>query len=274
MIYLPNEFIYPLIGHQLFKGCVGFWPMKRGSGNKVFDLSGNGNIFTFGAGAASPTWVFDKFGSCLSFDGGDYAESNNEANFDFSTSFSIIMWFKRGDNSQPVRLINKPGDALFYKNSFAILFTDDAPVNRIQAYFRNTLNASQSVYSTAAMTDTASWHQVAAVWSSSESKWYLYLDGVLDNTASTTGTILLNDKNVFIGAADATNEHYTGLINAPLIYNRFLTASEIALLCSNPLIGFDYDPIELWAAATQGGGAPPSNAMPMAMDYYRRLRVA
>jgi len=41
-----------------------------------------------------------------------------------------------------------------------------------------------------------------------------------------------------------------------LIYNRILSASEIAQLYREPFCMFDRDPIELWTGA-MGGGVPP-----------------
>jgi len=47
MILKPRLFIKPNLGHPLARGLVGYWLMNEGSGNKVFDLSGNGNTGTF-----------------------------------------------------------------------------------------------------------------------------------------------------------------------------------------------------------------------------------
>ena len=48
---------------------IGCWLMNEGSGDRVFDLSGNGNIGTFGSGAARPFWQGGKSGSSVYFDG-------------------------------------------------------------------------------------------------------------------------------------------------------------------------------------------------------------
>ena len=59
MILKPRPFRKPVKGHWATKGLVCFPLMNEGSGDKVFDLSGNGNTGTLGAGT---TWVSGKFG--------------------------------------------------------------------------------------------------------------------------------------------------------------------------------------------------------------------
>ena len=60
-----------------------------------------------------------------------------------------------------------------------------------------------------------------------------------------------------------------------LLYNRALTAAEIAQLYADPWAGFrQQDETALWSAATQGGGTPPGLAMPVAMHHYRQMRCA
>lgn len=76
------------------EGCVGYWLMNEGAGGRVFDLSGNGNKGTFAAGAASPTWVPGKFGSAISFDGGDYCEVTPKSIITTSQTGTLIIWLK------------------------------------------------------------------------------------------------------------------------------------------------------------------------------------
>ncbi|KKK92766.1 hypothetical protein LCGC14_2699630, partial [marine sediment metagenome] len=59
--FMPKQ--KPILGrqvnwaHPLSNGLKFLMLGNEGSGSKVFDLSGNGNTGTFGAGAASPIWV-------------------------------------------------------------------------------------------------------------------------------------------------------------------------------------------------------------------------
>ncbi len=52
-------------------GLVGYWSFDEGSGNKVYDKSGNGNDGNLLPSGSGPAWTAGKFGSALSFDGTD-----------------------------------------------------------------------------------------------------------------------------------------------------------------------------------------------------------
>ena len=58
-------------GHELWGGCVGYWPLWESVGTNAMDLSGNGNNGTL-TGMDPPTdWVVDVKGICLNFDASD-----------------------------------------------------------------------------------------------------------------------------------------------------------------------------------------------------------
>jgi Uncharacterized conserved protein len=69
-------------------GVVASWLMDEGSGDKVYDTSGNNNHGTiYGA-----TWVDSPYGKALSFDGvDDYVQTDNP--LELSTPLTLIAWF-------------------------------------------------------------------------------------------------------------------------------------------------------------------------------------
>jgi hypothetical protein len=76
------------------------------------------------------------------------------------------------------------------------------------------------------------WHHVAGVFDGANIM--VYLDGVLDASSPTTEPIGINDKSMFIGNnPDAPDRYWNGLIDELKIYDRALSADEIAFLADN-----------------------------------------
>lgn len=89
----PNQ--KPMLGqqinwaHPLSKDLLGYWVMNEGSGNKVFDLTGNGNHGTFQANTA---WATGTFGACIeSIDQGDYVSLASSITFGNTDTWSVIF---------------------------------------------------------------------------------------------------------------------------------------------------------------------------------------
>jgi hypothetical protein len=74
------------------------------------------------------------------------------------------------------------------------------------------------------------WHHVAAVYNGTNI--YLYVDGTLDVSTNATGSIAQNNVPLCLGKnAEASPGYYfNGLVDAVSIYNRALSASEIAAI--------------------------------------------
>lgn len=66
-VHKPIQGTPVIAGHQLTKGLVGYWLFNEGMGDKVSDLSGNGNDGTLNG----PLWVPGRDGPALDFDGDD-----------------------------------------------------------------------------------------------------------------------------------------------------------------------------------------------------------
>ena len=81
---------------RLIASLTGCWLMNEGSGDRVFDLSGNrnpGNI-------TGATWASGKFGSALKYDG-----TSDEVNFGdvldsiLTTGFTFSIWLNISSNT-------------------------------------------------------------------------------------------------------------------------------------------------------------------------------
>ena len=102
MILKPRLFRKPNKGHRLSRGLVGYWLLNESSGNKVFDLSGNGNTGTL---VANTHWVPGGFGpSAILAPEFDYIGFDSEIVGAGDVTF--WMWVYLTDKSDWPNLIN------------------------------------------------------------------------------------------------------------------------------------------------------------------------
>ncbi len=95
--------------HPLARGLVGYWLFNEGSGNKVFDLSGNGNTGTF---VGDVVWTPGQSGNAIYVPGSnDYINCGNGSTLNpgASGSFTIvarILWNGWGESNSG-RIVSK-----------------------------------------------------------------------------------------------------------------------------------------------------------------------
>jgi len=227
----------PLYGHSLMPN-VGLWLFNEGSGNKVFDLSGNGRTGTL-TGTA-PSWSSGKFGPAVLLPGTDEHILISPEIYQ-TTECTRIAWINStAVGQEPVF----GGDDVSDRSVFEIYTADKMG---LYAYGLSTSGYHVSTSSVIA----GKWHQVGYTYGGGTLQ--IIFDGVVENTVTgLTGNIGDID---FIGKY--TGRYFGGQIDNVVIYNRALSASEIDLLYREHFFTFEREPIELWSAATQGG-APPA----------------
>ncbi len=210
----------------LWNGLVGAWDMSLGAtGNKVFDLSGNGNTGTL---VANTHWVPGKFGSALDFDGsGDYVQLGDLDALK-STSFTFVSEIIVDDLTGEERGIFNKWTASNTTRSFT------CRVEKNGAIIFATQNASTiTVKKTAAGIITTGVHyQIAVSYDYEANDADIYVNDVLVPN-SVQDDVLQKAKvtttNVNIGAAqDAAQDPFNGRMGYFYVYNRTFTASEIA----------------------------------------------
>ena len=224
-------------GEPLSDGLVGFWLFNEGSGNKVFDLSGNGNT---GSLIADTHFVPGKFGSALDFDGtGDYVEKSNPS-FKDATRGSISLWFRLGNvgdaSSEVLLSLSNAGSA---DDEFTIQWIGGVS-DFIRLYMTLNGTAVLRLETSGTITDS-NWHHYAITSDGSTVK--AYIDGSIQILTETIGS---NTGQWFADATDADTlsmgivqrnvnlGDFTGQIDHTMFYNRALSASEIALLYQEP----------------------------------------
>jgi len=218
--------------NSIAKGLVGCWPMNESRGNKVFDLSGNRNTVTI----TNAIWKPCKFGSGLYFDGtGDYVAITpcpDSLKFNTGGNFTVVAWIFPTEDAQNVICGNDLNTA---SGGWGFL---QMTTGSLQLYVANDAEVS----STNKLTLNA-WNQVVIVWQGAARTCSFYFNGTFDKTSVAFSYALGYTANrpftIGIDSRDYTGQDYLGNIDNLMIFNRALSASEIARLYYEPFIMFD-----------------------------------
>jgi hypothetical protein len=156
-------------------GLVGYWNFEEGSGQTVYDRSGNGNSGTLGASTAvgkdDPVFTpghdsNGPGGTGLQFDGvDDYVEVSDSDSLDVNGNLTITAWIY--PNSLPIEasILSKGGstscgnyDLYIYNGKLALLSTSSCNWD-----YRGT-NSDVTV---------GTWQHIAAVWDGTNVAYYI-----------------------------------------------------------------------------------------------------
>jgi hypothetical protein len=205
-------------GSSVVTGMVSHWLLDENSGTTAIDFVGGNNASLNGTAAWAPTE--GQVDGAVRLDGpGSYLSIGNESNFDFTNAMTVACWIKpdtfdatwqafvcKGDNSWR---LHRAGDTNFIN-------------------FAGTGLSQLDVTGTIDVND-GQWHHIAGIYDGANL--YVYVDGNLDASVASTGQIANTGDPVFIGSnASMSNREFKGLIDDVCIFNRALTADEIASL--------------------------------------------
>jgi len=219
---------------------VAEWAFDEGTGSTANDRSGNGNTGTwFGTGATH--WATGKIGKAGKFNGSDDYVDATTTNFSVNTG-TIEMWYKFTDSNSHGGLWN--------------IYTSDS--DRMLIWYSNTddkwhfRRGSDAILdSTNTYTDT-NWHHLAVTYNFTSDNYYLYIDGILEDSSSSTYSPPTLTNTQQIGKYDYStgDQFHTGFIDQVKIYDYARTRAQVA---------WDYNrgkPIGWWKLdECQGGTA-------------------
>ena len=212
---------------------VGAWFFLEGSGNKVFDLSGNGNTGTVFNGS----WVGGKFGPTILFNGTstyiDVADLDSYLTGPFTMSF---WWYNKANADTRIA----------YSSNVAGVKSKLATAS--SKFFIRVIDGGSSD-NTVALPSQDAWHNIVLRRDSAD-KIDLIIDGSIINRlfsdAAQAGT-----SSIFrIIGVSAGAQYFNGYLDNFLVHNRALSASEIALLYREPFCMFKRDSIISWSIET------------------------
>jgi hypothetical protein len=219
-------------GHPLAAGLRGCWLFNEMAGNKVLDSSGNGIHGTFsnmGAPAAANSgWSLGPYGGGLIFDG-----SNDTVDLGASVPFLNITTYITISAWIYLPVSGAVGGHIFGNNGnlayrFRIVSGSPASLNFLDR------GATNQIASTSQLVLGQHYH-VGVTGSPQGLK--LYINGRLDiSNAVAFGGGTGGQCN--IGSISTYGEFLNGFIDNLYIYNRCLSAPEVAMLYNNPFIMF------------------------------------
>ena len=246
-------------GHPLARGLVGCWIMNEGSGDKIFDLSGNGNDGTQSGGVA---WE----GGNIHYDG-----TTGYHNIPYSPELycpteMTVCFRMKCDIVNHADLV--PAIVSMYDYAGGNRMWGITPCNgnnpdtwEIMVSSNGATNNRKSF--TSAITLDLDWHTVAVTAQNQDKVWSWYDNGIYKSKiteAEPSGywyTYTNQESWLRIGGlSDAYN--FDGIVEYVMIYNRILTPQEIQSLHANPYQMFEQDPIWMFGQ----GGAGVTTAAP------------
>ncbi len=197
-----------------YSGLVGYWNLNEGEGAVAHDSSSNGSNGTINGGS----WVDGKYGIALSFNGAtDYVQCGPLSITDSNT---ISAWIKA----------DPTGNA-----GISAILTNYAAAGI--GLFLNAGKAEFRVYTALGYTGVGgltdlrdnAWHFLVGVWNSATKESRLYVDGILERSNLAAVSIRVSYADTFMGQY-GNDLWYKGKIDEVCVYNRALSASEVATL--------------------------------------------
>ena len=251
--------------HPLSRGLVGCWLFNEGAGSLVNDISRNenhGRLTNMAPNVQGSGWGGSKFGGGLEFDGvDDYVDCGSQdlGNIDITVS----MWLKTNDTADSYIFggWHHPDEptATPPKVQFTVNVGADTHVNMFSSA------TSVRISSTTDITDNK-WHHIVFLYTGTAMK--IFIDGI-EEASGNAGNITWNNWQWQInndGGAPTSLNPINGSIDSVRIYNRALSAEEIAWSYREPYVMFEpsFNPALLYSAA------PPVGAI---MNQFQRANI-
>jgi hypothetical protein len=207
-------------------------PLETGSGTTMDDISSNNINGTFAGGGSAPTWSsscptsgvgFNGTSNyCVSFDGGDKANTSDNAALDITTNASFVFWF----------YFNGASD------SYDRVFTRD---NREWGIISSTGNTDLSWFGdaynrVAGMTlSNQTWTHCAWTYDTAINRIQQYKNGVAGTPYNSASTDLPTSANGMTFGAESSSYYINGSLDEFGIFNITLDSTDINDIMDNGL---------------------------------------
>jgi len=196
-------------------GLAAHYTFDEGAGTTVSDASGNGNTGTI---VGDPLWGTGVVNGAMEFSGDDYVNCGNGDSLQIQDAITITAWIKVASFTVEWETILAKGDDSYRMARSAgtgnsIHFGCNGPTG-------DNLDGN-------AIVTTDTWRHAAVVFDGAYK--YVYIDGVEDARAASTGQINISTYDLYIAEnAQATGRQLGGLVDDIRIYNRALSPEELA----------------------------------------------
>jgi hypothetical protein len=210
---------------QTPQGLVGAWAFEERSGDTVLDSSGRGNGGTIQG--ATRTSV-GRFGRGLSFDGqDDWVTIVDSSSLDLTTGMTLEAWVKPAQVDQTWRsvVLKEQPNQLVY----ALYGSTDWSAPSVNVH--NTIRDNGVIGPDPLPAGT--WSHVTGTYDGTTAR--LYVNGAEVAAQDIAGPIKLSDGDVRIGGNAVWGEWFKGEIDEVRIYDRALSADEVAADMNKPI---------------------------------------
>lgn len=198
---------------------VGWWP---GDGNN-YDFART----NFAALKSGATYGAARVSRGFSFDGSDdYVEVTNSWALNPTNGLTVEAWvYRTGGAGQNVPIFSKDDTSSMRQYLLTI-----NPSSKFQAHVWTTTSGLVN-FPGATSVSLSGWYHVAMTYNGTNL--VLYVNGVSDGSASASGKIITGTDPLRIGGSYSGvwgNYKFAGMIDEPTVYDRALSASEIAAI--------------------------------------------
>lgn len=196
-------------------GLIGHWKFDEGLGTTVSDSSGNANDASFNTG--TPTWVDGVRGKALQFDGTSDAVTGT--NVSPPETGAVALWIRSdGPPTARQRPWGVGSDYEMWQDSDGLVSMDLST------------DGYQGGFIATTPTYTAGrWYHFVAQYNSETDAYEIYINGQPHKSGVSTWNIQQQAANLLtFGTRTGSTERFSGALDDFRIYNRWLSAEEIA----------------------------------------------
>ena len=210
-------------GAAAASGPVAHWPMDEGAGSIATDIIGGHDGALIGA-----TRVGGLFGGAIEFDGlNSHIEVPPNNDLSLSDEFTLTAWARldslnSGYGAVLVKASNTPYEANYWFGVYDDELTLDFLIDGSWYYHE----------STGANLTADNWHHLAATFDDDTDSVVLYVDGAEVHEDSFAETPRVNNAPLLIGRSAWPGEGWDGVLDEVRIYDRALSAADIAALAN------------------------------------------
>ena len=202
------------------------YDLNEGSGQNISDSSGNGWDATLGLdyeeGERDPEWSSGVNGTCLEFDGVEDLVMCNP--FDMpEDEFTVAFWLKTGENDRRIYPFSYAVEG--EDNELLIYMDDDITV---EVDWPNEFHVDRDLRDN-------EWHHLAITWRSDNGTIDMYVDGILERSATTAegetleqnGSLMLGYEQDSVGGGFENEQGFAGSMDELIITGSYMNSTEI-----------------------------------------------
>ncbi len=227
--------------NPLSQGLLAGWPFNENSGSTVANFARYGTIIN-GTLAGGTSWGSGPTGSVLAFDGSSgYVGVATGTTLSSLSALSISAWINTAATpASTLQMIVARYDSslAFPANGYYLSIFDATGTGVAQARIvvqdGTTSNGIQGLTTIS----PGRWYHIVGTWNH-QGTMTVFVNGIVDNSVSSavTGATPSNSTPVYVGgrySGSTPEKYWNGSIDFPLIWNRALSASEVAALYARP----------------------------------------